>query len=80
MCLFFSLLPATWFLIAAYFVFFASARAEGSVRQSGRALAAWVLIVAPFFPLCGLYVTASGRCPMGRIMERMEALRLPRSG
>lgn len=72
MCFFFSLIPATIFLVVAYFVFFASARAEGTIRRFGNILAIWVLVIAVFFPICGFYVTVTGRCPMDKMMQQME--------
>ncbi len=57
MCFFFGLVPGTLFLALAFFVFRSLSGAEGAIRGLGRALAIWLLVVASFFPVCGLYVT-----------------------
>ncbi len=73
MCFFFSLIPATVFVVVGYFVLFACSRAEGTVRTFGQVLAIWVFVVALFFPICGAYVTLSGMCPMEKMMQESEA-------
>jgi hypothetical protein len=72
MCFIFSLFPATFFVIIGYFVLFSSTRAEGAVRKFGQVLAIWVFIIALLFPICGAYVTLSGKCPMGKMMHEMK--------
>jgi len=67
MCFFFSLLPATGFLVIGYFVLFAASKAEGGLRTFGRVLAAWVFLVALYIPALGAYVTLAGLCPFARL-------------
>lgn len=64
MCLIFSFIPATIFLIIGYFVLFSSSKAEGNIQKFGQILAIWVFVVALLFPICGAYATVSGLCPM----------------
>ncbi len=64
MCLIFSFIPATIFLVIGYFVLFSSSKAEGNIQKFGQILAIWVFIVALFFIICGIYATVSGLCPM----------------
>lgn len=68
MCFFFSLIPATIFVVIGYFVLFASARVEGPIRAFGRVLAIWIFIVAAFPPMAGAYATFTGICPFTQIM------------
>jgi hypothetical protein len=77
MCFFFSLMPATFFVIIGYFVLFSSTKAEGGVRRFGQVLAIWIFIIAAFFPLTGLYVTLTRSCPMGEMMQKMHSGRFP---
>ena len=72
MCFFFSLVPATVFTILGYFVLFTSGMVEGPLQSFGTFLAVWVFLIAGFFPVCGLYVTLSGKCPMEKIMKKLE--------
>jgi len=64
MCLIFSLLPATLFVVLGYFVLFSSSKSEGYIGKFGLILAIWLFIVALFFPIGGVYMTLSGKCPM----------------
>ncbi len=73
MCFIFSLIPATIFAVIGYFVLFSSTKAEGAVQKFGQILAIWVLIVALFFPIMGLYVTLSGLCPIEELMQTMHS-------
>ncbi len=73
MCFIFSLIPATIFAVIGYFVLFSSTKAEGAVQKFGQILAIWVLIVALFFPIMGLYVTLSGLCPIDELMQTMHS-------
>ncbi len=72
MCFFFSLIPATVWLIIGYFVLFASTKAEGGLRKFGQVLAIWSFVIAALFPLGGAYVTLAGLCPMEAMMEQMH--------
>jgi len=70
MCFFFSLIPATVWLVIGFFVFFASTRTEGDLRTFGKILAIWAIIIASLFPLGGAYVTFAGLCPMQAMIEQ----------
>jgi hypothetical protein len=72
MCFLCSLIPATVFGVLGYFVLFVSAGAEGTMQTFGQVLAIWVFIVALCFPICGAYVTLSGRCPMEKMMQQWK--------
>lgn len=69
MCFIFSLLPATIFAVIGYFVLFSSSKAEGGIRKFGQILAIWIFIIALFLPIAGAWVTISGQCPMGQMMQ-----------
>ncbi len=51
MCFFFSLIPATVWVIIGFFVLFASTKAEGGLRKFGQVLAIWSFVIATLFPL-----------------------------
>jgi hypothetical protein len=61
MCFFFSLIPATIWVVLGYFILYSSTR--GAVQRFGYILAIWVFIIAAFFPVMGAYVTFAGFCP-----------------
>ena len=73
MCFFFSLIPATVWLIIGFFVLYVSTKAEGGLRKFGQVLAIWVFVIAALFPLGGAYVTLAGLCPMEGMMESMHS-------
>jgi hypothetical protein len=73
MCFIFSLIPTTIFIVIGYFVLFSSAKTEGAVKKFGQFLAIWVFIIAAFFIVMGSYVTLSGLCPVGEIMQSMHS-------
>lgn len=73
MCLVFSFLPATVWLVISFFVLLASTRAEGGLRTFGRLLGTWGLVIALLFPIMGAYMTLSGACPMEAMMETMTS-------
>jgi len=72
MCFFFSLIPATFWLVIAYFVLFLSSRADGQVQRFGRILAIWVAVIAAFFPVMGLVVSFTELCPITEIMAQIH--------
>ena len=72
MCFFFSLIPATFWLVAAYIVLILSSRTEGQMQKYGRLLAIWVFVIAVFFPIMGLVVTFTDLCPITEIIARMK--------
>ena len=69
MCFFFSLLPATFWLVIGYVVLYLSTRLDGPAKTFGRGLAVWTFLIAGFIVLAGAYVTTSGLCPMGEWMN-----------
>ena len=73
MCFFFSLIPATVWVIIGFFVLFASTKAEGGLRKFGQVLAIWAFVIAALFPLGGAFVTIAGLCPMEALMETMHS-------
>lgn len=75
MCFFFSLIPATFWLVVGYFVLFSSAKADGGIRTFGRALAVWLFILAAFFPIVGAYVALAGLCPIDEMLRAMHSAR-----
>jgi len=77
MCFFFSLLPATIWVVIGYFVLFSSSKTHGAIQAFGRILSIWVFIVAAFFPLAGGYVTFAGLCPIDAMMQSMQPAARP---
>ncbi len=77
MCFIVSFIPATIFLTIGYFVLFSSKKAEGAISKFGLILAIWLFIVAALYPVCGAYVTLSGKCPMEKMIENMTLPREP---
>jgi hypothetical protein len=81
MCFFFSLIPATWFLIVGFLILFAASKAEGGVKMFGQILAVWLFVLALFPVMAGAYMSATGQCPMqqmmGQMMERMQKTPMP---
>lgn len=72
MCFFFSLIPATAWLVVGYFVLFSSAKASGGTQTFGRVLAIWTIVIAIFFPIAGAYVSLAGLCPMEDMLRAMH--------
>ncbi len=72
MCFMFSLIPATILIVIGYFVLFSSNKVEGTLRKFGQVLAIWVFIIAQSFPICGAYVTISGKCPINQMTQNMQ--------
>jgi hypothetical protein len=72
MCFIVSFVPATIFLTIGYFVLFSSKKTEGSISKFGLILAIWLFIVAGLYPICGAYLTISGKCPIEKIIEKMQ--------
>lgn len=62
MCFFFSLMPATFWAVVGYFVYFLSTRTEGGAGQLGRVLAIWAFVISAAILLFGAYLTLSGMC------------------
>ena len=72
MCLIFSLIPATTFVVFGYLVLQASTRAAGVMQSFGRILSIWAFVVALLFVTCGVWMTISGDCPIEKFMAQME--------
>lgn len=72
MCFFFSLIPATWFVVVGFFVLFAASMAQGAIKGFGQILAVWIFLLALVPLIAGAYVTWSGQCPMQQMMEQMH--------
>lgn len=73
MCFFFSLIPATFWLIVGYFVLFASLKVDGGMRTFGRTLAIWIFVIAAVIPIMGAYVALAGVCPLGEMFAAMHS-------
>ncbi len=74
MCFFFSLIPATAWLIIGYFVLFSSSRAVNGIRTFGQVLAIWIFVIAAVIPVAGAYATLAGLCPpIEQMFERMHS-------
>jgi len=71
MCFFFSIFPATFWAVIGYFVLFSSARADGSIMSFGRGLAIWVFVLSGLIVLGGAFITLSGWCRIGDMMQCM---------
>ncbi len=72
MCLMFSFVPATFWVVVGYCVLFSSARAEGRVRTFGQVLAVWVFVLAVLIPVAAAYVTFAGLCSIDTLMQTTE--------
>lgn len=73
MYFFFSLIPATIWIVLGYFLLFASARAQGPMQTFGRVLTIWVFTIAALFPLMGAYATFADLGSMADMMRSMHA-------
>jgi hypothetical protein len=73
MYFFFSLIPATLWVVLGYFILFSSTKTQGGVKTFGRILAIWVFVLAAVFPVAGAYATYAGLSPV-------EAMRSMHSG
>ena len=69
MCFFFSLVPATFWLVVGYLVLYMSARLDGPAKTFGRVLATWTFVISGLIVLAGAYVTAKGLCPISAWMS-----------
>lgn len=75
MCFFFSLVPATAWLVIGYFVLFSSAKAEGGIATFGRILAIWTFVIAACIPIVGAYVALAGLCPIEDMLKAAHSAR-----
>ena len=73
MCFFFSLIPATIWVVIGYFILFASVKTEGVIKRFGQGLAIWTFVIAVLIPLGGAYVTLAGLCPIEALMETLHS-------
>lgn len=69
MCFFFSLLPATFWLVLGYVVLYISSKTDGQLKSFGRVLAIWIFMIAALIPVMGIIMTFSDLCPITEIME-----------
>lgn len=74
MWLFFSLIPATIWVVLGYFILFSSTKTQGGVGTFGKILAIWVFVIAAFFTIGGAYLTFAGVSPIGDMMQQMESM------
>ena len=73
MCFLFSLIPATFWVIVGYFVFFSSSKAANGIRIFGQILAIWIFVIAAAIPVTAAYVTLAGLCPIAQMLQRMHS-------
>jgi hypothetical protein len=73
MCFFFSLLPATLWVVIGYFVLFSSTKTEGAIQKLGQILAIWIFVIAAFLPAAGAYMTFAGLCPIEGMFQAMHS-------
>ncbi len=72
MCLVFSFIPATIFTTIGYFVLLtAGIQNNQGINLLGLILAIAFFIIAFAFITCGLYMTVTKKCPMGKFMGEM---------
>ena len=73
MCFLFSLFPATIWYTVGYFVLYSAYRTDDRLKRCGQILD-WIFILATLIPICGLYLTFSGNCPLGHIFSLIGGL------
>ena len=69
MYLFFSLIPATLWVVLGYFILYTSSKAQGQLQTFGRILAIFVFVIGALFPMMGVYATFTGLTPMGAMQS-----------
>ena len=79
MCFFFSLIPATFWVVIGYFVLFASTKAEGAIQKFGQTLTIWIFVIAALLPAAGAYVTYADLCPIEAMFQSMHSGTEPQS-
>jgi len=72
MFFFFSIIPATVWVIIGFSLLLASTKAKGRLRTLGRALAIWSFIIAALFPLIGAFDNFLWQSPMGDMMAQLH--------
>ena len=77
MCFFFSLIPATLWVVIGYFVLFSSTKAEGAIQTFGRILAIWIFVIAALLPAAGAYVTFADLCPIEGMFQAIHSRTAP---
>ena len=72
MCLFFSFLPATFWVVIGYFVLFTSNKAGGTIRKSWSNFGN--LNIHPYLVFSNLrgYVTITDLCPLEQVIEKIS--------
>ncbi len=73
MCFFFSLIPATFWVIVGYFVLFSSSKAINGISKFRQVLAIWIFVIAAVIPIAAAYVTFAGLCPVEEMFTRMHS-------
>ena len=72
MCLICSFVPASIFTTIGYFVLStAGAQNSAGMNLLGVILATVLFVIALGFIACGVYMTASGKCPIKKFMGKM---------
>ena len=74
MCVWFSLVPFTFWVTVGYFVLFSSRKSEGGMRVFGVILAVWIFLLAAGFIVCGIYMTSTGQCPTDMVHKILNFL------
>ena len=72
MFFYFSIIPATVWVIIGFFLLLASIKAKGGLRTLGRVLAIWSFVIAALFPLSHAFDNFLWQSPMGVVMEQMH--------
>ena len=72
MCFFFSLIPASVWVVLGYFILFSSTKTQGAVKTLGQILAIWAFILAALIVIAGAYVSYAGLCPIDAMMRSMH--------
>ncbi len=74
MCLIFSFIPATIFTTIGYFVLLtAGIQNNQGMNLFGLILAIVFFVIAIGFITCGLYMTVTRKCPMGKFFDSKMA-------
>ena len=77
MCFAVSFLPATFWAVIGFFVLLGASKSDGRLKIFGQILGIWACTLAVLIPLGGLYVSVSGLCPMGAMLEQMSTTLVP---
>jgi hypothetical protein len=75
MCFVISLFPATVWMVIGFAVLYLTAKATGNLQKFGKILAIWIFVLSLVLPICGAYLTISGKCPLTRVFQHTECSR-----